>query len=574
MSKPKTNRAVTEPEAIHVLPFDKCLVSERNTRQPTVKEVTASGLVQSLKETGQTTPGIVRPHPTKKGFFEIAAGSRRRTAAEAAGREGFKAVIRPMDDQEFDALVLVENFQRVDPDPKAEAVVVQRLTEAGKTPKEISAVLGRPESWALRRVRLLQVIPALLKSWSTGADISRKVSRSIDHFTVEMMELIGSLPKTSQDALLNDWAFGQANSYKELSGHLKREVLCSLDVPWLEDPDTFVKDCGPGCAHDSRKQGQLFDKETHGKCGTCLNSACFFARQAKAQAKEHSAIDGGENLPMVTTSYNVPVIQTKDGTVKVNQLESWKFDVLSEAAVKKDPKLAAQVKKVILCEEGVMKVGYLKAKASGNGSGTATKLASPKEKAKAKVDMLQAKRWVLVLEKLKKTLKETTWRTVSNSNGTVEVTKALDGTDLIDLVTVFGLPWKTEAAPGGVNDEWKQLDEWKFWSREELHYSRHATKKPAAVDRLEALWQGVKELLERNFKHPKVTDILAVVPHMERVAKLIAFPITEHKRQADLAVLPPKSWGAVDPHTLQPKDEGGRMKDEGKKAPGKKPKAK
>ena len=38
-------------------------------------------------------------------------------------------------------------------------------------------------------------------------------------------------------------------------------------------------------------------------------------------------------------------------------------------------------------------------------------------KAKAKVDLLQAKRWVMVLEKLKKTLEGTTWKQASNANG-------------------------------------------------------------------------------------------------------------------------------------------------------------
>ena len=550
MSQPKPTE-----EVIHVLPFDKCLVSERNTRQPTVKEVTASGLVQSLKETGQTTPGIVRPHPKKKGCWEIAAGSRRRVAGEAAKLPGFKAVIRPMDDAEFDALVLVENFQRVDPDAKAEAVVVQRLSEAGKTAKEISAVLGRPESWALRRLRLLQVIPVLFKSWSQGTAISRDIHEGISHFSVEMMELVGSLPKATQEALSKDWGFVQAHTYDGLNGYLKRNVLCSLNVPWLDDPDTFVKDCGPGCAHDSRKQGQLFEQETHGDCGTCLNRACFFARQGKAQAKAHAAVDQGEGLPIVSTHWNAGAIQTADGTVKPEHVEEWKFDILSAAALKKDPKLAAQAKKVILCDKGTMKIAWLKAK-NGGSSGTAKKLASPKEKEEEKINLLQAKRWAIVLEKLKKALKEATWKMTSNSNGLAEVTKAHDGTDLIDLVTVFGLPWNEQSGP---DDTWSLLD------KRDFHLAPHdypAGK--AGNDRLEVLWHGVKELLERNFTHYKVSDLTRVVPHMRRVAALIAFPIDDHKRQADLAVLPPKSWGAVDPHTLEAKAEGGGRKAEAK----------
>ena len=106
-------------EIIHKLPVASCFVSVENTRQPLPKEVTE--LAVSLKNAGQTTPGIVRPFKGKKGCYEIAAGARRRVACEVAKLPTFDAIIREMDDATFGEFILIENLQREDVGPKAEA---------------------------------------------------------------------------------------------------------------------------------------------------------------------------------------------------------------------------------------------------------------------------------------------------------------------------------------------------------------------------------------------------------------------------------------------------------------------
>ena len=50
----------------------------------------------------------------------------------------------------------------------------------------------------------------------------------------------------------------------------------------------------------------------------------------------------------------------------------------------------------------------------------------------------------------------------------------------------------------------------------------------------------------------RVSDTPQWEPHYKSLAKLIKFPILTTKMEADLAILPPKSWGKVDPHTLKP----------------------
>ena len=531
---------VPQQETVQQLPRDKCHLSQRNTRQPTVKEVTEAGLVESMKTTGQKTPGIVRPFPGKPGHYEIGAGNRRYVAGGPAGLTTFPAIVREMDDAEFDTLILVENFQREDPGPKAEAIVLQRLHDQGvRTVKEVAAALGRPEHWVKRRLQLLKVIPALQKEWQKG---------EIDHFNVEMMELLGSLPKDTQEQLARDlddnWNVKRAESRRDLEVALRRSVLCSLQgVTWLDDPDTFVKGCGPGCSHDSTKSPGLFDDGTEKQsCGTCLNSSCFFARQSKARAKEYSTLTAGEDLPVVTGDWSL-----SDRGVDLGQKELVKakhvYDTDLVPAKEKSAKLLSSAMKVLyIAEGGALSIRYLKPASKGSGSsgsGDAKDIRTPKQKEKERKEAHQAKRWVVVLERLRKALKEAPYTSVVADGKNPGIDR------IITLVAHYGLPWSHTFDSKAV---WKRVDEGTFL----LNAHPNKGEKKDTTDQLEMLWHGLKEILDRNFSYHRVIDTLTLVPHMERVAALIAYDLTGEKTRVDLEIPPPKSWGPTDPHTLEP----------------------
>ncbi|WP_050028956.1 ParB/RepB/Spo0J family partition protein [Verrucomicrobium sp. BvORR034] len=519
MSSRNIPPTATAQEVIHEYPLDKVHVSELNTRQPTVDEVTTAGLVKSLKELGQTTPGIGRPLKGKPGHIELAAGSRRRVAAGAAGLPHYKVIIRDLTDEQFNTLILVENFQRENPTPKAEAIVVKRLFDEGlSTPALISARLGKPEHWARRRMQLLKLHPLLMKEWEMG---------QYSHFTVEMIEQLAALAPDTQAKLVKSWHTIHCNNFKELVAHLKKSVLCSLDVPWLDDPDTFVKGCGPKCVHDSSAQSELFGFEDGGKkskCGNCTNQACFFARREKYNAKRLKELDGGEGLPLITTDYN----SVEVGGVKASRV--YDSEIFSSKASQKE--LATGKKAIQVKEDGGLAVVYLKPKSAGGSSGK--KLASPKEKAEAKVKVLQSKRWKIVHEKLVTRLEKATHTDCTG--------------DIDQLVGVYGLPWRRNFWERRNQRWWKMLDGGNY-----LLYAPGGGSEKTTTNRHEALWSGLKVVLLDQIRGFRLaTEILDVVPDMERISTLLSFPITEEKRLADLAVPPPKSWGPTDTHTLQP----------------------
>ena len=147
------------------IPIGKLHISEHNTRQPKDTDPGIKELALSLESAGQTAAILVRPHPAKKGHYEIAAGARRSVAARVAGFATLRASVTDMDDDAFHMAILVDNLQRENPDPRAEAELLLKLHERGNTAIEIGAHMGKPESWVNRRMKLLAVDAKILKAW-------------------------------------------------------------------------------------------------------------------------------------------------------------------------------------------------------------------------------------------------------------------------------------------------------------------------------------------------------------------------------------------------------------------------
>jgi ParB/RepB/Spo0J family partition protein len=256
-------------ETVSLLDPKTVLISKLNTRQP--KKADVAELMETIKNSGQITPAIARPHPTKPGHFELAAGARRKVACEALKIQ-LKCVIRALTDTELEDMILIDNLQREDPDPMSEAVLIERRLAAGAQPSEIAAKYGKSETWLKRRMKLIGLTEAAREAW--------KADGNMEHYTTEMMEYVGTLPEMDQNELAaNHW-----DHEVTLAGLIQQTTRSGHDlegVAWLDDPCSFITGCGPGCATDTAK-GLFPDPEA--TCGTCLNSACFRKRQSLVRA--------------------------------------------------------------------------------------------------------------------------------------------------------------------------------------------------------------------------------------------------------------------------------------------------
>jgi ParB/RepB/Spo0J family partition protein len=147
---------------IRSIPLVQLHESPMNTRQH-FDEHKLSELAASMATTGQLTPILARPSTLpKKDGFEIAAGHRRRRAAERAGLDSLMVIVRDLDDRTFLEILTIENLQREDVHPLEEAQGYRNLlTIDAYDPKQIADRVGKSESYVYDRLKLLQLAPEL-----------------------------------------------------------------------------------------------------------------------------------------------------------------------------------------------------------------------------------------------------------------------------------------------------------------------------------------------------------------------------------------------------------------------------
>ena len=92
--------------------------------------------VESIKEYGVLTPGIVRPR--EDGGYEIVAGHRRKHGSELAGLTDMPCIVREMDDDTATILMVDSNIQREDILPSERAQAYKMKAEA------LNRKMGRP----------------------------------------------------------------------------------------------------------------------------------------------------------------------------------------------------------------------------------------------------------------------------------------------------------------------------------------------------------------------------------------------------------------------------------------------
>ena len=92
--------------------------------------------VDSIREYGVLTPGIVRPR--EDGGYEIVAGHRRKHGSELAGLTDMPCIVREMDDDTATILMVDSNIQREDILPSERAQAYKMKAEA------LNRKMGRP----------------------------------------------------------------------------------------------------------------------------------------------------------------------------------------------------------------------------------------------------------------------------------------------------------------------------------------------------------------------------------------------------------------------------------------------
>ena len=115
-------------------------------------------LVESIRESGQQVPILVRPHPENAGRYQIAYGHRRRDAAAELGVP-VRAIVRPLSDTELVIAQGKENGERRDLTFIERALFAAELQRRGFDRPTLHGALGVHKAEMTRLLAVAAAIP-------------------------------------------------------------------------------------------------------------------------------------------------------------------------------------------------------------------------------------------------------------------------------------------------------------------------------------------------------------------------------------------------------------------------------
>jgi ParB family chromosome partitioning protein len=115
-------------------------------------------LVDSMRDSGQQAPILVRPHPDDAGRYQVAYGHRRLRAARRLGQP-VKALVRPLTDEELVVAQGKENAERRNLSFIERAVFAKALVERGFDRKLVGDALVVQKSELSRLLQVADAVP-------------------------------------------------------------------------------------------------------------------------------------------------------------------------------------------------------------------------------------------------------------------------------------------------------------------------------------------------------------------------------------------------------------------------------
>ncbi len=116
------------------------------------------GLREAIRVSGQSTPILVRPHPTDDGRYMIVFGHRRARAARELGLK-VRAVVKPLADIEHVIAQGQENTARADLTFIEKAVFANKLQRSGMSRDVLKSALTVDDSLLSRMLSVAEVVP-------------------------------------------------------------------------------------------------------------------------------------------------------------------------------------------------------------------------------------------------------------------------------------------------------------------------------------------------------------------------------------------------------------------------------
>jgi len=392
------------------IPLRDIELSGDNKRRIDEKTEEFQAMVANVKAAGIVQPVHVRPHPKKKGKFELRAGERRYRAGRAAGLEMIPALIADADDQAAVLITLTENQHRLDLGSIEEAEQIALTVDRfGGDVKAVATRIGKDEKWVRVRVN---VVGHLAKCW-------RNIFASLDKhpmfqtWSLTHLALIARLPEHIQVDLHKLFA-GWHKDYEKVWGcsvkDLEEIIGGSLHLlsksKWSLDDETLVPKAG-ACTECPKRSGHQpalwFEMADQAKAGDeCLDVFCWQGKSdawLKRRAKEYKDQHGGLTLITCKDHEDYNERERLENTFG-SFMDKYAYKIVSKSTQGALPAM-------YISGAAAGQLTYIKPTATQSGSGTRSLIAGRATPLKERQVMLDAKRWAQTLLDLREKVKNT-----------------------------------------------------------------------------------------------------------------------------------------------------------------------
>jgi len=247
-------------------------------------------LAESIATVGILQPLVVRPVARSAGLnylptdptHEIVAGERRFLAARQAKLETVPVIVRELTDEQVLEVQLVENLQRADVHPMAEAEGYEGLHKLGRSVEEIADKVGKSKAYVYARMKLLDLGQAARKAFYAG-----KLTASTALYVARIPTAGGLQEDAVKEITATDWT-GQPMSARRALEHIQETYMLRLaDAPFKTSDATLVEAAGAcgTCPKRTGNQKELF-ADVKG-ADVCTDPTCY---RAKVQAHTERSI--------------------------------------------------------------------------------------------------------------------------------------------------------------------------------------------------------------------------------------------------------------------------------------------
>ena len=339
------------------IPLEDLVPTQDNPRTVLKKtDPKIQSLAASIKSKGQRQPASARPHPKKKGKYDLRTGARRYLACQVAGIPTLLVRVRDMDDKEALEETILENVEREDLTPFEYARSINALLESKWSAADIADRYDKSERWVYSRARLTTLIPEIIQSYEDPED-------DISKWPITYLEAIVVLPPDCQKTFIENANLWRVDSLKDLQQELNNYMRILGKAKWDLTDENLVKKAGPcsTCEFRASHTPMLFEDEpdlSDLKKDRCLNAGCWEKkekawlkiRETELREKHPDLVkissDWGNRKGLSPYQYDkakkttkgaVPAMNTKTGSLTYVTLSSSAKESIKEKEKKDKP---------------------------------------------------------------------------------------------------------------------------------------------------------------------------------------------------------------------------------------------